>query len=64
MTHEERCAIPITWQAGDTVTVDGRTGTVRYIYTNGYSLIQFPEEPITGGIFNNDGTFGNEHITA
>lgn len=63
MTHEERCAIPVTWGKGDAVTVADKVGTVRYIYTNGYTLVQFPDQPIAGGIFNNDGTFGNEHIS-
>ncbi len=63
MTHKERCAIPVTWKAGDLIKADGKLGTVRYVYTNGYTMVQFPHIPITGGMFNNDGTFGNECIT-
>ena len=62
MTHQERCEVPVTWKEGDPVTVSGRAGMVRYVYTNGYTLVQFPGIKIVGGIFNNDSTYGNEHI--
>jgi len=62
ITHKERCAIPVTWKEGDAVKVDGKQGRVRYVYTNGYTLVQVEGTEITGGIFNNDSTYGNEHI--
>ncbi len=62
ITHKQRCDIPVIWKEGDTITVKGRQGVVRYIYTNGYTLIHFQDEAIIGGIFNNNSTFGNEHI--
>ncbi len=62
--HQQRCAIPVTWQEGNTVTVKGKRGLVRYIYTNGFTLVQFPDDEIKGGIFNNDGTFSNELINS
>jgi hypothetical protein len=62
MTHEERIKIPVTWQEGDNVKVGNKLGTVRYVYTNGYTLVQFPNRPIHGGALNNDSTYGNEMI--
>jgi hypothetical protein len=44
------------------VRIGGETGKVSYIYTNGYTLVKFPNKVIQGGIFNNDSTFGNENI--
>jgi len=64
VTHQERCAIPVTWREGDTVRVNGKQGIVRYVYTNGYTLVAFTGEAIEGGIFNNDSTFGNEKINS
>ena len=61
--HERRCAVPVTWKAGDKVSISGKTGIVRYIYTNGFTLVAFPGEQVTGGIFNNNSTFGNDQIT-
>ena len=61
MTHKERCEVPVTWGAGDLVMVGNKQGVVRYVYTNGYTLVDFGET-IKGGIFNNDSTFGNEEI--
>lgn len=62
MNHTDRCLIPVVWRAGSQVEVNGRQGVVLYVYTNGYTLIEFIGMPITGGIFNNDNTFGNELI--
>lgn len=62
MSHADRCSIPVTWKAGDQVEVNGRRGTVLYVYTNGYTLIKLPGVPIKGGVFDNDSTFGNELI--
>lgn len=63
ISHKERCNIPVVWKEGDTVRVDNRQGIVRYIYTNGYTLVEFGNTPIKGGIFDNNSTFGNELIT-
>ena len=41
---------------------DGKEGTVLYVYTNGYTLVAFPDVPISGGIFNNDSTFRSDQI--
>lgn len=60
--HKRRIAIPVTWKAGDTVKASGKQGIVRYIYTNGFTLIEFPNTPVEGGIFNNNSTFSNEQI--
>ncbi len=62
LTHEQRCAIPVTWQEGDIVKVAGKQGRVRYVYTNGYTLVEFKGMPIEGGILNNNSTFGNEQV--
>jgi len=62
MTHKEWLAIPVTWREGDTVTVNGKECIVRYIYTNGFTLVQFPHEATKGGIFNNDSTYPNECV--
>lgn len=59
--HKQRLAVKVTWKEGDTVKVDGRQGVVRYVYTNGFTLVEFGEV-IKGGIFNNDSTFSNERI--
>ncbi len=44
---------------GDKVRVlaTGQVGIVRYVYTNGFILVEFAERPIKGGIFNNDCTY-------
>ena len=63
LEHFQRLDVPVTWKEGDTVKVNGKQGTVRYVYTNGYTAIQFPGILISGGIFNNNSTFGNESIT-
>lgn len=60
--HKQRLAIPVTWKAGDTVRVEGRQARVRYVYTNGFTLVEFEGMPIEGGIFNNNSTFSNEAI--
>ena len=60
--HEKRCSAIVTWKEGDTVTVDGKVGIVKYVYTNGFTLVAFPGEEIKGGIFNNNSTFGNDEI--
>ncbi|KKM92861.1 hypothetical protein LCGC14_1214330 [marine sediment metagenome] len=46
------------FQVGDKVTAisTGKTGTVIYIYYNGFALVDFGPA-IIGGIFNNDSTF-------
>jgi len=62
ITHKQRLAIPITWGEGDTVEVEGKQGIVRYVYTNGFTAVQFPNTPITGGILSNNSTFSNEKI--
>ena len=62
MTHEQRLAVPITWKEGDTVKIEGKPGIVRYVYTNGYTLVIFNGTPITGGILSNNSTFPNEMI--
>ena len=51
------------WEEGDTVKVGDRQGIVKYIYTNGFTLIRFPDTPIKGGIFSNDSSFRNAEIT-
>ena len=61
--HQRRCAIPVTWKTGDTVTVNNKQGVVQYVYTNGFTLISFPVQHISGGILNNDSTYSNERIT-
>ena len=60
--HKKRCATPVTWKEGDIVEVEGKQGVVRYVYTNGFTLVQFPSEPISGGLFNNNSTFSNELV--
>jgi len=62
--HEENCAVNITWKPGDRMRVLSldRVGVVRYVYTNGYTLIEFPGEPIRGGILANNSSFGNADI--
>lgn len=62
ITHKERLAVPVTWKVGDTVRVPGKQGMVRYVYTNGFTLVQFPGIPTEGGIFNNSSTFSNEQV--
>ena len=62
--HQKRLSIPVTWKEGDTVKVEGKQALVRYVYTNGFTLVQFPDKPITGGIFNNDGTVSNEMVNS
>jgi len=62
IAHEDRLKIPVTWKTGDIVTVNNRQGTVRYIYTNGFTLVEFGNQLITGGIFNNNSTYSNEKI--
>lgn len=52
----------IPWKEGDKVRVKGKVGTVRYVYYNGYTLIEFADTPITGGIFNNSSTYRNTEI--
>ena len=47
----------IPFKAGDTVEVDGKVGTVTYVYYNGFVLVEFPGETIEGGIFNNNSTY-------
>ena len=61
--HNNRCEIPVTWEVGDVVKVRGKgEGVVLYIYTNGFTLINFGDT-IHGGIFNNDHAFENGEIT-
>ena len=62
ITHKERLEIPVTWKEGDIVEVEGKQGVVRYVYTNGFTLVEFPGEAIGGGIFNNDSTYSNEYV--
>lgn len=62
MNHQQRCAIKVTWKEGDNVYADGKPGIVRYVYTNGYTLVQLAGALIIGGILDNDSTFGNEYI--
>lgn len=63
----ERWLYEVPWKVGDRVSVtlfDGtrKTGTVIYVYTNGFTLVQFPGEPVTGGLLDNDSTFDNRRI--
>ena len=60
--HEARCSIPVTWKVGDIVTADGNIGKVAYVYTNGFTMVEIGGEPITGGAFSNNSTFGNDKI--
>lgn len=63
-THKERLEVPVTWKEGDKVEVTGKPGqgTVRYVYTNGYTLVEFEGEPIKGGILDSSSVFGNEMV--
>jgi len=62
--HSANVAALVTWKAGDRVRVRSidRMGIVAYVYTNGYTLVELPGEPIRGGILANDSTFGNTDI--
>ena len=61
-THEANTQVIVTWREGDTILVNGKQGKVGYVYTNGYTLVRFPDVAIKGGLFNNNSTFGNTHI--
>jgi len=56
--------IKAQWQENDSVRVkaSGKVGIARYIYTNGFTLVEFPDTLIKGGLFNNDSTFHNSEI--
>ena len=60
--YKQNRETPVTWQDGDKVLADGKEGIVGYIYTNGYTLVLFPDKEIKGGIFDNDCTYGNRWI--
>ena len=63
VAHKKRVATPVTWKEGDVVEVEGKRGVVRYVYTNGFTLVEIEDQPIEGGIFNNTSTFSNDKIT-
>jgi len=54
----------VGWKELDRVCViaTGKVGLVRYVYTNGFTLVQLPGQPVVGGILNNNSTYRNEEL--